>query len=202
MSTIGHPPSGGALIRECSNSIEELSNLIRELFHWIGELYNSIGELSHSIKELSNWIGELSNCTHIELYNWIGELCNWIKELCNWIGELSNSMRALCNWIRELCNWIRELCNWIREFSNQLKSSLINWVYVNLAFDTSKHQHGVTLFTTVSEKPPDFSHFLRRTWGYRGHILILKPPGPHGGICDNRTYGPCRCTLQVYGTPN
>ena len=32
------------------------------------------------------------------------------------------------------------------------------------------------------EKPPRFSHLLRRAWGYGGSILILNPPGPHGGI--------------------
>ena len=46
------------------------------------------------------------------------------------------------------------------------------------------------------EKPSYFSHLLRSEWGYGGPILILNPPGPHGGANLNMFY--CYINLNVF----
>ena len=62
----------------------------------------------------------------------------------------TSSIRALSYCIWEFSNSIRTLFNWIRELSKYLKSSLINWVYVNL-------QQNISRLVLVPQTTADFT---------------------------------------------
>ena len=119
-------------IKESINSFEALCNWIRELIQLKSSLirptrlrYGKMLELESSPIQLHGSLIELESSP---IYYRISQ----IRELC--YGELSHSMRAL---------------QLIRELSNSLKSSLINRVYVNLAF----HSPGLWLAETFSTSP-------------------------------------------------